>query len=244
MRTIRLRAPIRNGGADNHQPAINDRRHRPAAVCGEGGELFADRAIPQQLPVTIQRDEIGADTQRIDVSRLGIGSRRRPSHPVGRHVALEHVELVFPNQLPRCGIERHDALLQRRAAARWVLHVNAIAHHDGRGTAAVRRAPEEVLAVERPLFRKAGFQRASVPIGASRFRPVTERDTTAGLRRRRCVLRGAKTVRNARHDQQQEREPYGQSSWRNESHRTLPDQYLRDVPDRHLLGQKEWFILA
>ena len=156
---VRLRAPARDRGADDHQVAVDDRRHRPAAVGGERGELLADRALPQQLAVLAERDDRGADAERVDVAGLRIGGRRGPADAVRRHVALEDVELVFPDDLAGVGVERHHALLQLRAAAGRVLDVDAVAHHDRRRAAAVGNAPQEVLAVERPLLDEAGFLR-------------------------------------------------------------------------------------
>src|SRR5262249_30961445 len=75
-------------------------------------------------------------------------------------------------------VERHHALLQIGAAARGVLHVHAVAHHDRRGSAAVRDAPEKVLTVERPLFRQAGFLRDAVAVRSAGFGPVANRDPT------------------------------------------------------------------
>src|SRR4029079_544178 len=52
----RARAPARDRGGDDDQIAVDDRRRGAAAVRGERGELFADRAIPEQLAVLVQRD--------------------------------------------------------------------------------------------------------------------------------------------------------------------------------------------
>ena len=99
---------------------------------GEGRQFFSDRAFPEELAVTAQGDDLSAAAQRVDVAGLRVGRRGGPSDPVRRHVTLEDVELVFPDHLAGVGIERHDAFLEIRAAAGRVLHVHAVAHHDGR----------------------------------------------------------------------------------------------------------------
>ena len=177
----RARAPARDRRADDHQVAVDERRHRPAAVRGEGGELLADRAIPQELAVLAQRDDRRADAQRVDVAGLGIGGGRGPAHAVRGDVALEDVELVFPDDLAGVGVERHDALLQRLAGAGRVLHVDAVAHDDRSGAAAVRGAPQEVLAVQRPLLDQALFVRGPVAMRTARFRPVSQRHAPGTL---------------------------------------------------------------
>ena len=138
MRAVAGRAPVRDGGADDDQVAVDERRHRPAAVRRERGELLAERAVPQQLAVAAERDDLGAAAERVDVAGLRIGRGRGPADAVRRHVALEQVELVFPDHLAGVGVERHHALLQVRAAAGRVLHVDAIAHDDRRRASAVR----------------------------------------------------------------------------------------------------------
>ena len=102
----------------------------------------------------------------------------------GRHVALKEVELVFPDHLAGVDVERHHALLQRGAAARRVLHVDPVAHDDRGRAAAVGRAPQEVLAVERPLLGEAGFGRDAVALRPARLGPVAERHPPRSLRRR------------------------------------------------------------
>ena len=192
MRAVRLRAPARDRGADDDEVAVDDRRHRPAAVRREGGELLADRAFPQQLAVLAERDDGGADAQRVDVAGLGIGGGRRPADAVRRHVALKDVELVFPDHLAGVGVERHDALLQLGAAAGRVLDVDAVAHDDRRRASAVRRAPQEILAVERPLLDQPRFGGAAVAIRPARFGPVAERDPGRPRRRVGTLGRGGR----------------------------------------------------
>ena len=180
-----LRAPVRDRGADDDEVAVDHRRHRPAAVRRERGPLLAERSIPQQLAVPAERDDLRAAAQRVDVAGLGIGGRRRPADAVRRHVALEHVELVFPDHLAGVGVERHHALLQVGAAARRVLHVDAIAHDDRRRAAAVGHAPQEVLAVQRPLVDEPGLARDAVAVG-----PRISGQSPTATRRGPCAARG------------------------------------------------------
>ena len=51
----------------------------------------------------------------------------------------------------------------------------------GRGSAAVRHAPQEVLAVQRPLLDETGLARDPVAIRSTRLGPVAERDATRHL---------------------------------------------------------------
>ena len=102
-----------------------------------------------------------------------------------RHVALEQIELVLPDDCAGVGIERHDALLKGGAAAGRVLHVDAVPHDDGCRPAAVRGAPQEVLAVHGPLLDETGLERHPIPAGSSHFRPVAERDRVRPLSRER-----------------------------------------------------------
>ena len=177
----RAGAPARDRGADDHQVAVDERGGGAAAVRGEGRELLADRAIPHQLAVLVERNHRRADAHHVDVAGLGIGGGRGPADAMGRHVALEDVEPVFPHHAAGVGVERHHALLQRLAGAGGVLDVDAVAHDDRRGAAAVGRAPQEVLAVQGPLLDQALFARGAVALRAARFRPVPERDAPRAL---------------------------------------------------------------
>ncbi len=150
MRARCLRAPVRHRRADDDQIAIDDGRHRPASVRGEGREFFTDRSLPERLAVGAQRDERRADIQRVDVAGFGISGWRGPAHAMGGHIALKDVELVFPDDLARVGVERHDTFLQRRPATRRVLYVDAISHDDRRRSAAKRRAPQQICALQIP----------------------------------------------------------------------------------------------
>ena len=141
------------GGADDHEVAVDERRHRAAAVGREGGEFLAERSAPQQLAVLAEGDDFGAAAERVDVAGLGIGGRRGPADAVRRHVALKDVELVLPDHLARCRRRGTSPAPAAGAAPGGVLHADAIAHHDRRRAPAVRRAPQEVLAVERPRSR-------------------------------------------------------------------------------------------
>ena len=179
---IGVRAPVGHRRADDHQVAVDQRRHRPAALRRERGELLAERPVPQQFAVAAQRDHLRHAAQGVDVAGLGIGRRRRPPDAVRRHVALEDVELVFPDHLAGVGVERHHALLQIRATPGRILQIEAVADHDRRRPAAVRRAPEEVLPVERPLVDQPGFLRDAVAVGTAHVRPVADRHAARPLR--------------------------------------------------------------
>src|SRR4030095_12654353 len=54
MRAITLGTPARDGCADDHQVAVDERRHRSSSVRGEGGKLLADRTLPQQFSIFVQ----------------------------------------------------------------------------------------------------------------------------------------------------------------------------------------------
>src|SRR5204863_252084 len=81
-----------------------------------------------------------------------IGRGRRPSDPVRRHVTLEDVELVFPQDLAAVRVETHDALLEVLPPPGRVLQVDVISHHNRRGTAAEGHPPEEIRAIQRPFL--------------------------------------------------------------------------------------------
>jgi hypothetical protein len=155
--------------------------HRGAA----DKETFTERAIPQQPPVGVERDDLRAAAERVDVARFRVGGRRGPAHAVRRHVALEQVEPVLPDDGARLGVERHHALLARHAAPDRVLDVEPVAHHDRRGSPPERHAPEKVLSVECPGLRQARLPRRAVAVGAPHFRPVAERDAPRALGRQR-----------------------------------------------------------
>src|SRR6185295_19634469 len=110
MRAVAGVAPARDRGADDDQIAVDDRRHRPAAVGGEGGELLADRAAPEELAILVKGNRLGADAERVDVAGVRIGGGRGPADAMRRDVALKDVELVFPDDLAGVGVERHHAL--------------------------------------------------------------------------------------------------------------------------------------
>jgi hypothetical protein len=188
MRPVGLRSPIRDRCADNHQVAVDDRGHRPAAVGGECGEFLAERSLPEEFSVLGQRNGHRADAERIHVAGFRIRGGGRPSDAVRRHVALKDVELVFPDDLARIGVERHHALLELGAAAGRVLHVDAVAHHNRRRSPAVRHAPEKVRAIQGPFLDQARLFRHAVALRTARLGPVTERDAARCARRR--VRRG------------------------------------------------------
>src|SRR6185436_12583728 len=119
--------------------------------------------------------------QRVDVAGFGIDGRRRPSHPVGRHVALEDVELVLPDELAAIGVERHHPFLKRGATPGRVLYVDAIASYDRRRPAAVRDAPEKVLAVQLPAVDETRLGRPPVALRTARFGPVANRNAPRPL---------------------------------------------------------------
>ena len=151
MRPRGLAAPVRHCRADDDEIAVDDRRHRPPAVGGECGKFFADRSLPERLAVAADSAiERGADAERVDVARFRIRGGRCPSDAMRRNVALEDVELVFPNHFSSIGVERHHPFLHGWSAARRILQVDAIAHHDRRRARAVRRAPEQVRALDVP----------------------------------------------------------------------------------------------
>ena len=189
QRAVGQRAPVRDGGIDDDQIAIDERRHRPAAVRGEGGEFLTDGSLPEQLAILVQCDDQRADAERVDVARLGIGGGRGPADAMRRHVALEDVELVLPDHVAGIGIERHDPFLHRGTASGRVLHVDPVAHHNRRRPPAVRRAPQEVLAVDRPLVDQTGLHRDAISIRPARFRPVADRDAPGSLRGRQHAHR-------------------------------------------------------
>jgi hypothetical protein len=88
------------------------------------------------------------------------------------HVALKEIEPVFPGGFPSVGVERQNAFLQLRAAASWLLDVDAIAHDDRRRAAAAGHAPEEILAVQFPGADQPLFDGDAVAIGAAQLGPV------------------------------------------------------------------------
>ena len=114
MRAPGGRSPVGDGGADDHEIAVDDRRHRSSTVRRERRELLTEGTLPEQLALGTERDDLGAAAQRVDVAGLRIGSWRGPRDAVGRHVALKEIELVFPDDLARVGVERQHALLQLR----------------------------------------------------------------------------------------------------------------------------------
>ena len=183
QRAVPQRAPVRHGRVHEHQVAIDERGHRPAAMRRERREFLTDRSLPQELAILVQCDDQRAAAERVDVAGLRIGGGGRPAHTMGGDVALKDVELVFPDHPAGIGVERHHSFLERGAAARRVLDVDAIAHHDRRRAAAVRRAPQEILAVERPPVDEAGFRRDAVAMRTSRLGPVAERDAPRTLGR-------------------------------------------------------------
>ncbi len=146
---------------------------RPPCVVNAANSSPIDRC-QSSLPSLRERDDGRSHAERIDVSRLRIAGRRRPADAMRRHIALVDVELVLPRHLAGVGVETHHPLLQFGAAAGGVLHADAVAHHDGRRAAAIRRPPEEVFAVERPFLGQPCFGGSAVAIGASHLRPVAE----------------------------------------------------------------------
>ena len=120
--------------------------------CVVNAAILSDRSLPEQFPVLAQRNDEGAHAERVDVSRLRIGGRRRPADAMRGHIALIDVELVLPRHLARIGVETHHPLLEFGAAAGGVLHADAVAHHDRGRAAAIGRPPEEVFAVEGPFL--------------------------------------------------------------------------------------------
>ena len=86
---------------------------RPPCVVNAANSSPIERSH-SSLPSLLSAITCGADAERVDVAGFGIGGRRRPADAVRRHVALEDVELVFPDHLAGVGVERHHALLQRR----------------------------------------------------------------------------------------------------------------------------------
>jgi len=167
-------------------------------VRGEGGVFLAKRALPEQLPVLIQGNRHRANAECVDVARLGVGGGGGPADAVRRDVALKDVELVFPDRLAGVGIQAHDAFLEIGAASGRVLHVDAIAQDDRRRAAAVRHAPQKVLAVQRPLLGQSGFLRHAVTIRAAHLGPVAERDLAKSLRRHQQTRRRHKRRRHDR----------------------------------------------
>jgi hypothetical protein len=170
------RAPVGDRGGHDDQVAVNHGRHRPAALRGEGSPLFAQRAFPEKFPVLAQRDGLRTGAQGVEVARFEVGRRRGPADPVRRRVALKHVELVFPDDLAGVRIERHHTLLQVRAAAGGILHVDPVADDDRGRAAAVGDAPQEVRAVERKRIDEPGFAGDPVAVRASHLRPVAYRN--------------------------------------------------------------------
>ncbi len=175
------RAPVGERRVDDHQVAVDDRRRGTAAVRRERRELFADRPVPQQLAVAAERDHGRAGAEGVHVAGFRIGGRRRPADAMGRHVALEDVEPVFPDELPGVGVERHDALLELGAAPHRILDEDAIAQDDRRRPSSVGRAPQEVLAVQRPFIGQSGFGRDAVAVRSAHLGPVAERDAPRSL---------------------------------------------------------------
>ena len=145
----------------------------------ESGPFLAEGPRPELPTVGIEGDDHGPATQRIDVSGLRIGRRRRPAHAVGRHIALEDVRSVFPNHLAGIGVESHDALLEFGPAPGRVLDVHAVTHDDGSRAASERGPPEEVLAVDCPRFGKSDFRRGPIPMGSADLGPVAHGDLTS-----------------------------------------------------------------
>jgi hypothetical protein len=175
VRPVAMHAPVGHGVADDDEVAVDEGRHRAAAVCGEGGKLLAERSRPQELALGAQRDRLHAAAERVDVARLGVGRGRRPADAVRWRIALEDVELVFPDDLAAVGVERHHPFLQGIAAPRGILHVDAVPHDDRRRTAAVGHAPQEVLAVQLKRARQSRLWRGAVACGSSHLGPVTRR---------------------------------------------------------------------
>ena len=86
-------------------PSMSGDAVRPPCVVNAANSSPIDRcqsSLPSRLSAMTER----ADAQRVDVAGFGIGRRRRPADAVRRHVALEDVELVLPDDLAGVGVER------------------------------------------------------------------------------------------------------------------------------------------
>src|SRR5688500_2451341 len=93
-----------------------------------------------------------------------------------RYVALKEVELVFPDHPACVGIEGHYTFLQICSAARRILDVDPVTHHDGSRSSAMRNAPQKILAVQRPAVDETRFARDAVALRSSNLRPITQSD--------------------------------------------------------------------
>ena len=150
MRARRRRTPVGDRRADDDEIAVDDRRHRAATVRGERGELLAERAAPEQLAVAAQRDRL---VRRRSGRRCCRSLDRRPARPSAMRCAgtslWKMLNLYSQTTLPVVGVERHDALLQRRAAAR-------------RGSARRRDCPSRPASSGRRRERATGSSPRSV----------------------------------------------------------------------------------
>src|SRR4029450_14069845 len=59
----------------------------------------------------VARVEVAGDAEDVDVARRGIDARGCPGDAVRRHVRVEDVEALLPDQLARVGVEAEQALL-------------------------------------------------------------------------------------------------------------------------------------
>ena len=154
---------------------------RPPCVVNAANSSPIERS-QSSLPSLLSARTVAPTPKRVDVPGFRIDGRRRPADAVSRHVALEDVELVLPDHLAGVRVERHHALLELVVPPGGVLDVDAVAHDDRRRPAAVGRAPQEVLAVHRPLVGQAGLGRRAVAVRPAHFRPVAQRHAARTLR--------------------------------------------------------------
>src|SRR6185312_10405074 len=108
MRAASMLSPLERHATDDHQIAVDDRRHGPAAVCGEQSEVFAERSLPQNFSVFTETEKIATDAKRVDISSGWISDRRRPADAMWRNVAKVNVEAMFPEQLAGISVEAHQ----------------------------------------------------------------------------------------------------------------------------------------
>ena len=168
------RAPARRKKADDQQIAVEHAAHRAPAETRDPPDFLRGRAFPKHLAAGIEGDHHALDAVGVNVARRRVADKTRPAHAVVRNIGLEDVEPVFPNLLPAIRVQADDLFLPagRVVRLREPDHADALVEDDRSRAAAVRRLPQQILAVGRPCFGQSALAGDAVGIQSPPIRPL------------------------------------------------------------------------
>ena len=130
--------------ADDEQIAVDDGAGDAAAVAGDPAVFLGQRVLPEDLAVLVEAEEQALRAVRVDVAGFGIADQLVQPRRSRTMSVRKTLNLCSQSTLPSLASKHITRSCWLNALADAVDDVDAAVLHDGRGDAAVRRAPERL----------------------------------------------------------------------------------------------------